>query len=180
MNESSFIKGHTLTIKLYSTGIWGPIEGNPTLLGASGENEVTYIYVELPTFLIGSNHFLEWAKPNGSKYISEPMSEIMHDGCTYAISVISNSLIDIPGKYEMEYKGITGNQVWKSRAAVTFEVYSSINAAETLPDSNPDFVTYVMNKLGGLDDDFCTESEVEEIIDRKVTAEIDKIVDGSY
>lgn len=174
------MKENRLVIKLYSTGIWGPIEGHPTLLGASGENDVTEIYIELPSFLIGMNHFLEWAKPNGSKYVSEPMLEIVENGCTYAVSKISNSLISTSGNYKMEYKGIKDSQIWKSKAGVIFEVYSGINASEALPDDNLDFVAYVTNKLENLDEGYCTEKEVEEIFDKKVTAEIDRIVDGSY
>lgn len=142
-----------LVIKLHSTGEWGIVEGYPSILGASGENEVTKVYVQIPSFLKGWKHFLEFAKPNGEKIVSAAMDEIIEDEVRYAVGTITSAIIDISGKYRMEYRGNNGTKVWKSKSAVILDVYAAINAGKEVEYNNPDFVAWVTIRLEEIEKD---------------------------
>lgn len=140
-----------LKIKLHSTGEWGILEGYPSWLGATGENDVTSIMIQIPSFLKGWNHFLEFSKPDGSKILTERLKEELEDGVRYATYVVKSSTIDVSGKYKMEYHGTNGSKTWKSKAQVTLDVYKSINAGEQLETDNPEFVAWVTMRFEELE-----------------------------
>ncbi len=106
-------------------------------IGRRGENEAEIIQVILPKDLQDKWLFLEFEKPDGTKFVT-PKIEIFNGVGEYSIS---GNLLDQAGMLKLEVVLRDENGVcWKSESK-KYSVIESINASDEVEKSNPDFIT---------------------------------------
>jgi hypothetical protein len=112
-------------------------------IGRRGENEAEIIRVILPEDLQDKWLFLEFEKPDGTKFTTSKI-DIINGVGEYSIS---GNLLDTAGMLKLEVvmrdeKGIC----WKSEPK-KYSVIESINASDEVEKSNPDFITEAQKLL---------------------------------
>jgi|GEM_PF-3979908 len=132
-----------LKLKLHQSGEILPLDENQAITAQELEDGATALRLYLEAAGTLRDHFIEVIKPNGSKMASARLVEETDSDGAYVEIVLGGTLLDMPGRYAIQYCGYVGSEkAVKSRLAF-ISVKGSINALEGIGVETLDFIQYI-------------------------------------
>lgn len=141
-----------LRLTIDNLGKWSPAGVADDAFGFENENQAVTLRIDLPTYALSAQHFIEFLKPSGESVSSGSLSELDDQGSKYIEYKLGSALLDEKGRYHIQYVGrktSAPEMTFKSELKA-FDVKRSVNAGVEIVDADPDFITWATREIAAL------------------------------
>ena len=153
-----------IELRLHSNGALTTVSDGGDVLGNQRETGARKVRIDLPNELYGKEHYLEFAKPSGTRLSSTQLTELTDsDGIHYIEVTVGTNLTDEVGRYLIQYVARytdnSNNRVIFKSGTKALEIEESINAGQIVDEATDDLVSWVKEEIAEMEGDVDTATE---------------------